>query len=129
MDVCVHVWDQTTGKRCAVGIRPEVIRRVGMPPHHLWIMLMTSLSRSPLSPPQVCPEGSNKSFIVINQKGIDPISLDILQKAGIVGIRRAKRRNMERLTRACGGFPINSVDDMKEESLGFVSGCRACSVM
>lgn len=68
---------------------------------------------------QVCPEGSNKSFIVINQKGIDPISLDILQKAGIVGIRRAKRRNMERLTRACGGFPINSVDDMKEESLGF----------
>lgn len=36
--------------------------------------------------------------MVINQKGIDPISLDLLQKAGIVGIRRAKRRNMERLS-------------------------------
>ena len=32
---------------------------------------------------------------IINQKGIDPLSLDLLQKAGIVGIRRAKRRCKE----------------------------------
>lgn len=41
-------------------------------------------------------DGIESNFIVINQKGIDPISLDMLQKEGIVGIRRAKRRNMER---------------------------------
>ena len=41
--------------------------------------------------------------MVINQKGIDPISLDLLAKEGILGLRRAKRRNMERLTLACGG--------------------------
>ncbi len=37
-----------------------------------------------------------KSFVVINQKGIDPLSLDILVKNGILALRRAKRRNMER---------------------------------
>lgn len=37
-----------------------------------------------------------KTFVVINQKGIDPLSLDILAKNGILALRRAKRRNMER---------------------------------
>jgi T-complex protein 1 subunit zeta len=58
-------------------------------------------------------------FIVINQKGIDPISLDILQKAGIVGIRRAKRRNMERLAKACGGYAVNAMDGIDADCLGF----------
>jgi T-complex protein 1 subunit zeta len=39
-------------------------------------------------------------------------------KAGIVALRRAKRRNMERLTLACGGIPVNSVDDITPEVLG-----------
>ncbi len=39
---------------------------------------------------------SNKGFVVVNQKGIDPLSLDILCKNGILALRRAKRRNMER---------------------------------
>jgi T-complex protein 1 subunit zeta len=42
-------------------------------------------------------------------KGIDPLSLDLLAKEGILALRRAKRRNMERLTLACGGYAINSV--------------------
>lgn len=45
------------------------------------------------------PVGGNekqKNFVVINQKGIDPLSLDILAKNGILALRRAKRRNMER---------------------------------
>lgn len=37
-----------------------------------------------------------KNFVVVNQKGIDPLSLDILAKNGIFAVRRAKRRNMER---------------------------------
>lgn len=66
-------------------------------------------------------DGTNEkfSFIAVNQKGIDPISLDLLQKAGIVGIRRAKRRNMERLSKACGGYAVNAVDDMSADCLGF----------
>lgn len=57
--------------------------------------------------------------MVINQQGIDPTSLDALAKAGIIAIRRAKRRNMERLTLACGGQPVNSVEDLNESVLGW----------
>jgi len=39
-------------------------------------------------------------------------------KAGILGLRRAKRRNMERLTLACGGIPMNSVEDLTPDVLG-----------
>jgi len=52
---------------------------------------------------KLCTEENGKGFMVINQKGIDPQSLDMLAAAGISGLRRAKRRNMERLTLACGG--------------------------
>ena len=34
--------------------------------------------------------GERFNFVVINQKGIDPLSLDMLAKEGIIGIRRAK---------------------------------------
>jgi len=43
----------------------------------------------------------------------------MLQKSGIVAIRRAKRRNMERLARACGGYAVNSLEDLQEDCLGF----------
>jgi T-complex protein 1 subunit zeta len=95
-------------------------------------------------------KGKNEKagFIVINQKGIDPISLDLLQKNGIVGIRRAKRRNMERLAKACGGYAVNNCEDLKPECLGraelvyehtlgdakytFVEGCQnatSCTIL
>ncbi|XP_034235831.1 T-complex protein 1 subunit zeta [Thrips palmi] len=64
-------------------------------------------------------DGTDKTFVVINQKGIDPMSLDMLAKEGIIGLRRAKRRNMERLALACGGMAVNSVDDLDESCLGY----------
>lgn len=67
---------------------------------------------------KVC-NGTNKSFVVINQKGIDPFSLDLLAKEGILALRRAKRRNMERIVLACGGIALNSFTDMDESHLGF----------
>lgn len=67
---------------------------------------------------KVC-EGTNKNFVVINQKGIDPLSLDMLAKEGIIGLRRAKKRNMERLILACGGNAVNSFDDLCDKDLGF----------
>lgn len=66
---------------------------------------------------KVCGD-TGKGFVVINQKGIDPFSLDALAKEGIVALRRAKRRNMERLTLASGGSAMNSVDDLTPECLG-----------
>ena len=51
--------------------------------------------------------------------GIDPLALDMLAKEGIFALRRAKRRNMERLTLAFGGSPVNSVEDLDEEVLGW----------
>jgi len=56
--------------------------------------------------------------VVINQKGIDPMSLDMLAKEGILALRRAKRRNMERLTLACGGEAVNSVEELTPAVLG-----------
>jgi len=32
-------------------------------------------------------DGTDKSFVVINQKGIDPFSLDVFAKEGIIGLR------------------------------------------
>jgi len=57
--------------------------------------------------------------VVINQKGIDPLANSILAKNGIMGLRRAKRRNMERITLACGGSQVNTFDDLTPEVLGF----------
>eukprot|EP00887_Chlorella_sp_A99_P001131 scaffold14.g1131.t1 len=76
--------------------------------------------------------GAPPTFVVINQKGIDPGSLDLLAKArrrgaalaacppreGILALRRAKRRNMERLQLACGGYVVNSVEELVPEVLG-----------
>jgi len=67
---------------------------------------------------KVC-DGTDKTFVVINQKGIDPVSLDFLAAEGIIGLRRAKRRNMERLTLACGGYAVNATEDLTEDCLGY----------
>lgn len=71
---------------------------------------------------KVCKEG--ETFAVINQKGIDSVSLDMFAKEGIFAVRRAKRRNMERLTLACGGVPVNSVDDLEVDVLGWAGRIR-----
>ncbi|KAG5440839.1 hypothetical protein PCK2_000138 [Pneumocystis canis] len=68
---------------------------------------------------QVCGNDPKKGFVVINQKGIDPLSLDIFVKNGIFALRRAKRRNMERLQLICGGVAQNSVDDLSPDILGW----------
>lgn len=40
---------------------------------------------------------SRSVYRILYFQGIDPFSLDALAKEGIVALRRAKRRNMERL--------------------------------
>lgn len=67
----------------------------------------------------VCGNDPKKGFVIINQKGIDPLSLDVLVKNGIFALRRAKRRNMERLQLICGGTAQNSVEDLTPDVLGW----------
>ena len=68
---------------------------------------------------EVCGDDPKKGFVVINQKGVDPLSLDVLTKNGILALRRAKRRNMERLQLVCGGTAQNSVEDLTPDVLGW----------
>lgn len=68
---------------------------------------------------EVCGTDGKKNFVIINQKGIDPLSLDVLAKNGILALRRAKRRNMERLQLICGGIAQNSVEDLTPDVLGW----------
>merc|ERR1711934_83568 len=66
---------------------------------------------------QVC-DGTDKNFVVINMRGIDPMSLDMFAKEGIVALRRAKRRNMERLALAAGCTCVQAVEGLTPDCLG-----------
>ena len=68
---------------------------------------------------KVCTKENGKSFVVINQKGIDGVALEMLAREGITALRRAKRRNMERLALACGGEAINSTEELEPSVLGY----------
>lgn len=68
---------------------------------------------------KLCTAENKKSFVVINQKGCDPPSLDALAANGIFALRRAKRRNMERITLCCGGEAIQSIEALDESVLGW----------
>lgn len=68
---------------------------------------------------KVCGDDKTKNFVVINQKGIDPISLEVLARNGITALRRAKLRNMARIPLACGGVSVNSFEDLNEDVLGW----------
>jgi len=66
---------------------------------------------------QVC-DGTDKNFVVINLMGIDPLSLDMFAREGIMALRRAKRRNMERLNLVCGSECVNSHRELTPDCLG-----------
>lgn len=81
---------------------------------------------------KVCGDTNDKQqkkhFCVINQKGVDPLSLDMFAKEGILCLRRAKRRNMERLVLAVGGSIILSLEDeLTVDMLGQAGSVRVVS--
>ena len=67
----------------------------------------------------------NKFLAVFNEKGIDPPSLEQLAQYGILGLRRVKRRNLERLINICGGKIITQPEQVCDSSLGF---CKQVTV-
>ncbi len=55
---------------------------------------------------------------VICQKGIDDLAQHYMAKSGIFAIRRAKKSDMEALSKATGGRIVNNLDDLTEGDLG-----------
>ena len=78
--------------------------------------------------------------VVICQKGIDDIVQHYLAKANIYAVRRAKKSDMEKLSRATGGKVVTNIEDLTSADLGkaglieerkigddkmtFVEGCK-----
>ncbi|HJL54377.1 MAG: thermosome subunit beta [Candidatus Thalassarchaeaceae archaeon] len=56
--------------------------------------------------------------VVICQKGIDDLAQHHMAKAGIFAIRRAKKSDMEALSKATGGRIVTNIDDLSSEDLG-----------
>ena len=56
--------------------------------------------------------------VVFCQKGIDDIAQHYLAKEGILAVRRVKKSDMEKLSKATGGRIVTNLDDLREEDLG-----------
>jgi thermosome len=56
--------------------------------------------------------------VLICQKGIDELAQHYLAKKGIFAIRRAKKSDMEALSKATGGQIITNIEDISPEDLG-----------
>ncbi|MEM4263144.1 MAG: thermosome subunit beta [Thermoplasmata archaeon] len=81
--------------------------------------------------------GANVAFC---QKGIDDLAQHYLAKEGIYAVRRVKKSDMEKLSKATGATIVTKLDDLKESDLGtaalveekkiggdqmtFVTGCK-----
>jgi len=59
--------------------------------------------------------------VVVCQKGIDDLAQHYMAKAGLFGIRRAKKSDMEALSKATGGRIVTNLDDMVEGDLGIAA--------
>jgi len=57
--------------------------------------------------------------VVICQKGIDDLVQHFLARRKILAVRRVKKSDMEKLTKATGGKIITNLDDMSKADLGY----------
>ncbi|MHA1755831.1 MAG: thermosome subunit beta [Promethearchaeota archaeon] len=65
---------------------------------------------------KIVKSGAN---VVICQKGIDDMAQHFLAKAGIMAVRRVKKSDLEKLSKATGGMIFNNLDDVTEDKLGY----------
>ena len=56
--------------------------------------------------------------VVLCQKGIDDLAQHFLAKAGIYAVRRVKKSDMEKLSRATGARIVTNLEDLSAEDLG-----------
>ena len=57
--------------------------------------------------------------VVICQKGIDDMAQHFISKAGIMAVRRVKKSDLEKLSKATGGMIYTNLDDITEDKLGW----------
>ncbi|MCD6444418.1 TCP-1/cpn60 chaperonin family protein [Candidatus Bathyarchaeota archaeon] len=57
--------------------------------------------------------------VVFCQKGIDDTAQFFLAKAGILAVRRVKKSDMEKLSRATGARIVTNLEDFRSEDLGY----------
>lgn len=65
---------------------------------------------------KVIETGAN---VVFCQKGIDDLAQYYLTKAGIFAMRRVKKSDMDKLSRATGGRIITNLDEIDESDIGY----------
>ena len=56
--------------------------------------------------------------VLVCQKGIDELAQHYMAKAGIFAVRRAKKSDMEALSKATSGRIVTNLDDLSPEDLG-----------
>jgi thermosome len=65
---------------------------------------------------KIAATGAN---VVICQKGIDDMVQHFLARSNIFAVRRVKKSDMEKLTKATGGKIITNLDDVSKADLGY----------
>jgi thermosome len=61
---------------------------------------------------------STGANVVICQKGIDDVAQHFLAKKKILGVRRVKKSDMEKLAKATGGKVVSNLDSLTADDLG-----------
>jgi thermosome len=56
--------------------------------------------------------------VLVCQKGIDELAQHYMAKAGIFAVRRAKKSDMEALSKATSGRIVTNLDDLSDDDLG-----------
>lgn len=64
---------------------------------------------------KIAASGAN---VVICQKGIDDMVQHFLARKGIIAIRRAKKSDMEKLSKATGGKIVSNIQEVTSQELG-----------
>lgn len=64
---------------------------------------------------KVIKSGAN---VIICQKGIDDMAQHFLSKAGIYAVRRVKKSDMDKLSRATGAKVVSSIKELSKSDLG-----------
>ncbi len=67
--------------------------------------------------------------VVVCQKGIDDMAQHFLTKANVMAVRRVKKSDLEKLSKATGGMIFTNLDDITEEKLGFAGLVEERKVM
>ncbi len=65
---------------------------------------------------KITARGAN---VVICQKGIDDLAQHFLARKKILAVRRVKKSDMEKLSKATGGKTVTNLDDMTKADLGY----------